>query len=95
MYIRVSTHIAIVSQLIDLIINSRYGVLHIDSEHETSQNTDCKFHGCGNWASLNSYKITWVILGNLHLIITVYHYDNVSSIFKPLNTGKTIHEVNI
>ena len=83
------------SQLTDLIANSKYCGLHIDSEHGTSQNADCKFHGCLDWAPLNSYKITWIILGNLHLIITVYHYDNASSIFKPLNIGKTIHEVNI
>lgn len=72
------------SQLIDLITNSRYGGLYTDNEYGASQNTDYKFCGCGDWTPLNSYKITWVILGNLHLIIKVYHYDNVSSILKPL-----------
>lgn len=41
-------HIAIVRQLIDLIINSRYCGLYIDSEHGITQKVDCKFHGYGD-----------------------------------------------
>lgn len=82
------------SQLIDQVINSRHCELYIDGQCRITQNTDCKFRGMGTGPKFlyNNMDYSWKFVSKIFI---VYHYNNVSSRFKSLNTGKTNHEVNI